>query len=230
MLCFNSGDLFGCIGNSADRCCNQNIQRGFFFIRSSRDISIQDVLKNSVLLELPSRNSFKQEKRIQITESTMPYCANCGTEISRGAGFCASCGARVGSTSGNPASGSATGEGNPFELYYIGIFRKYAVFSGRARRKEYWMFYLFNFLVSFILGFIDGFYHGYSGTSMQGIGVLNLIYSLIAFLPSVGVSIRRMHDVNKSGWFILVPIYNLILLLTDGTRGDNRFGSDPKGR
>jgi len=53
---------------------------------------------------------------------------------------------------------------------------------------------------------------------------------LIAFLPSVGVSIRRMHDVNKSGWFILVPIYNLILLLTDGTRGDNRFGSDPKGR
>jgi uncharacterized membrane protein YhaH (DUF805 family) len=160
----------------------------------------------------------------------MPYCANCGTEISRDAVYCASCGARVGSTSGAPASDSASGEGNPFEVYYIGIFRKYAVFTGRARRKEYWMFYLFNFLVSFILGFIDGLYHGNSGNSMQGIGVLNSIYSLIAFLPSVGVSIRRMHDVNKSGWFILVPIYNLILLLTDGTRGDNRFGSDPKGR
>jgi uncharacterized membrane protein YhaH (DUF805 family) len=160
----------------------------------------------------------------------MPYCANCGTEISRDATFCSSCGATVGGKSRTPASSSAAGEGNPFDLYYIGVLRKYAVFSGRARRKEYWMFYLFNCLVSLILGFIDGIYQARNGTSMQGMGVLNSIYSLIAFLPTLGVSIRRMHDVNKSGWFILVPIYNLILLLTDGTAGDNRFGSDPKGR
>ena len=54
------------------------------------------------------------------------------------------------------------------------------------------------------------------------------IYFLAVLIPSIAVGIRRMHDVDKSGWFILIPIYNLILAITDGTKGANRFGPDPK--
>lgn len=59
---------------------------------------------------------------------------------------------------------------------------------------------------------------------------LGNIYSLGVLLPSLAVSVRRLHDVNKSGWFYLVPFYNLYLLCIDGTRGENAYGEDPKGR
>jgi uncharacterized membrane protein YhaH (DUF805 family) len=103
--------------------------------------------------------------------------------------------------------------------YYFDVLKKYAVFSGRASRKEYWMFVLFNMLVGFILGVIERVIG--SGSLLYG------IYSLGIFLPVLAVQIRRMHDVNKSGWFILVPIYNFILTLTAGTQGDNQYGPDP---
>ena len=88
------------------------------------------------------------------------------------------------------------------------------------------MFILFYFIASFILGFIDGFL-GISATPQQNI--LGYIFAIAVFLPTLGIEIRRMHDVNKSGWFILIPIYNLILSLTAGTKGENRFGPDPYG-
>lgn len=103
--------------------------------------------------------------------------------------------------------------------YYLEVLKKYATFSGRARRSEYWYFALFNAIFSIVLSIAD---------YALGIGFLNLLYSLIVLIPSLAVAVRRMHDVNKSGWFILIPIYNLILAFTAGDTGPNRYGSDPK--
>ena len=105
--------------------------------------------------------------------------------------------------------------------WYLEVLKKYAVFEGRARRSEYWYFVLFNFIFSFVLGFIDGI----MGSEL---GMFGLIYSLAVLVPSIAVAVRRMHDVGKSGWFILIPIYNLILALTEGDVGSNKYGPDPK--
>jgi len=103
--------------------------------------------------------------------------------------------------------------------WYVIVIKKFADFKGRARRSEYWYFVLFNAIFSFGLMFID-----------RGIGLsfLNTIYSLAVLVPSIAVAVRRMHDVNKSGWYLLIPIYNLILACTNGTPGDNKYGPDPK--
>ena len=103
--------------------------------------------------------------------------------------------------------------------WYLKVLKQYADFNGRARRKEYWMFALFNFLISFVIGFIGG---------IMEFTLLGTIYSLAVFIPSIAVAVRRMHDVGKSGWFILIPIYNLILACTNGESGENKYGSDPK--
>lgn len=103
--------------------------------------------------------------------------------------------------------------------WYIEVLKKYKVFTGRARRKEYWMFVLINVIVSFVLGFIGGLF----GTTLLG-----TIYSLAVLLPSIAVGVRRMHDTDHSGWFLLIPFYNLYLAVIDGQRSDNRFGPDPK--
>jgi len=92
------------------------------------------------------------------------------------------------------------------------------VFSGRARKKEYWTFFIFNLIITFVLEFIEG----------SDVNLLTNIYELAVFIPSIAVGVRRMHDINKSGWYLLIPIYNLILTLTDGTKGDNKYGPDPK--
>jgi len=69
-----------------------------------------------------------------------------------------------------------------------------------------------------VLEFIEG----------SDVNLLTNIYELAVFIPSIAVGVRRMHDINKSGWYLLIPIYNLILTLTDGTKGDNKYGPDPK--
>lgn len=104
--------------------------------------------------------------------------------------------------------------------YYLKAFENYTNFEGRARRKEYWMFFLFNLIFSYSLTFLDLF--------VLKTGFINLIYSLILLLPSIAVGVRRMHDVGKSGWYILIPIYNLILAATEGDKGSNEYGADPK--
>lgn len=105
--------------------------------------------------------------------------------------------------------------------YYFAVLTKYAIFSGRARRSEYWYFALFTTIISVVLMIVD---------SVLGGAFLNSIYSLGVFIPSIAVGVRRMHDVNKSGWFILIPFYNLYLCCIDGTSGENAYGEDPKGR
>ncbi len=120
--------------------------------------------------------------------------------------------------------------------------KRYADFSGRSRRKDYWMFTLFNILVMFgiviIGGILGGFTPDESGAMSLGGGImLGLIgiYALALFIPALAVQVRRFHDQDKSGWFVLlgfIPyvggIIVLVFMCLDGTRGKNRFGDDPK--
>lgn len=103
-------------------------------------------------------------------------------------------------------------------------FQNYANFKGRARRSAYWYFYLFYVLVEIVANIIDVAAFGSESQS----GPLYLIASLGLLLPGLSTAVRRLHDVDKSGWFILVPIYNIVLLATEGTRGPNRFGQPVK--
>ena len=106
---------------------------------------------------------------------------------------------------------------------YKHVFKNYVTFEGRARRSEYWYFFLANIIVAFILGFIDGMF-GISTKPDESI--LADIYLLLILLPSVAVGVRRLHDSDKSGWWLLLPFYNLYLLIRVGTTGSNHFGAD----
>ena len=109
--------------------------------------------------------------------------------------------------------------------WYIQVWKKYADFSGRAHRTEYWMFVLFNLLISIGLGFLEGILGIVTNTDQS---VLANIYSLAILIPSIAVGVRRMHDTDHSGWWIIVPIANLIFAVTEGTKGENRFGPAPR--
>jgi len=117
--------------------------------------------------------------------------------------------------------------------WYVKCLKQYADFSGRARRKEYWMFVLFNVLISIALGIVDGVL-GFSAEA-SSIGILGGIYSLAVLIPGIAVCVRRLHDVGKSGWYyllFLIPIIGAIILLvwfcTEGERSTNAWGEDPK--
>lgn len=117
--------------------------------------------------------------------------------------------------------------------WYLEVLRKYAEFNGRASRQEYWFFLLFNLLISAFLATIDFF----SGTLNieTGIGLLSGIYSLVVLIPSIAVTVRRLHDTDRSGWWMfiaLIPIIGGIVLfiftILDSTSGDNQYGPNPK--
>lgn len=123
--------------------------------------------------------------------------------------------------------------------------RRYFQFSGRSRRKEFWMFWLFTILVGIAAGIVDNLL-GYGRTTTYSApgtfnwstttsGPVNAIATLLLLIPSLAVSIRRLHDTGRSGWWyllIFLPILGWIALfvffVTDGARGPNRFGPDPK--
>ena len=107
------------------------------------------------------------------------------------------------------------------------VLENYANFEGRARRSEYWWFVLINMIISFVIGFVFGLLAGV--LESPAIAMVGNIYSLAVLVPSLAVGVRRIHDVGKSGWFILIPIYNLILFFTEGDKGPNEYGPDPKG-
>ena len=116
--------------------------------------------------------------------------------------------------------------------WYLTVLRKYAEFSGRARRMEFWMFTLINILISIGLSIIDAII----GTTYgAGSGILSTIYGLAVLIPSLAVGVRRLHDTGRTGWWLLiglVPCIGFIVLIvffaTEGQRGDNQYGPDPK--
>ena len=110
---------------------------------------------------------------------------------------------------------------------YLACWSKYATFSGRSRRREFWMFALFNFLATIVAQVIDGII----GTGC----IVYLVYSLAVLIPGWAVFIRRMHDTGRSGWWWLiglVPLIGIILLLVwlcqDSQAGENKYGANPK--
>lgn len=114
-------------------------------------------------------------------------------------------------------------------------FRQYATFSGRARRSEYWWFFLFQFLVSIAAAIVDATIGTDDLFGEGGWGLVQLLVFLPLFLPGLAVSARRLHDTNRSGWWLLIgliPLVGLIVLLVffvfDSTPGPNRYGPSPK--
>lgn len=112
--------------------------------------------------------------------------------------------------------------------WYISVLKQYAVFSGRARRTEYWMFVLCNLIVMLLLGMVDKLIGGDNE-------LISSIYSLAVLLPSLAVAARRLHDTDRSGWWLLlglIPIIGTLVLIyfmvCNGQQGPNRFGDDPK--
>lgn len=143
---------------------------------------------------------------------SMVFCRGCAKEIHSTALACPGCGAPQASAQvAAPAGG----------IGWVDVMKKAFDFSGRARRKEYWMFVLINLLISFVVGFVDGLL----GTG----GVLGLLFNLAILVPTIAVGIRRMHDTDHRGWWLLVPIVGFVFLFLDTKPGPNRFGPSPKG-
>lgn len=122
--------------------------------------------------------------------------------------------------------------------WYLKVWRNYANFQGRARRKEYWMFVLIHMIVLIILYSIL-FKTLETDTSIVPVSIVGsgllIVYSLAAFIPTLAVAVRRLHDVGKSGWMLFIyllpfvgPIWLLVLLATEGQPGHNQYGVNPK--
>lgn len=106
--------------------------------------------------------------------------------------------------------------------WYFEVLKKYTVFTGRASRTEYWMFFLVNILISLALGLLD-------------LTIIGYVYTVAVFLPSIGVAIRRLHDTSRSGWWLLIglipfigTIILIVFLATDSYPGENQYGQNPK--
>lgn len=117
--------------------------------------------------------------------------------------------------------------------WYLKVLKQYSDFNGRARRKEYWMFVLFNLIFAMIAMLIDNLLGFKIGTMPYG--YIYLLYALFALVPGLAVAARRLHDVGKSGWFLLIAIipiigavWLIVLFVTDGNPGENQYGPNPK--
>ena len=111
--------------------------------------------------------------------------------------------------------------------WYVAVLKKYAEFSGRARRKEYWMFALVSFLVSVGIAVL--------GMMVSALNILTWVYTLAVFIPSIAVGVRRLHDTGRSGWMgllALIPLVGAIIVIVflcqDSAPGDNPYGPNPK--
>lgn len=117
--------------------------------------------------------------------------------------------------------------------WYVRVLKKYAVFTGRARRTEYWMFVLFNVIISICLYVIDGAITGFSLETHSS--VLQTIYGLAVLVPSLAVGARRLHDTGRTGWWLLIglvpcigAIVLIIFMVQDSQPGENEYGLNPK--
>ena len=110
---------------------------------------------------------------------------------------------------------------------YLQTLKKYADFSGRARRTEYWLFVLLSMVIAMLLAVVDFF--------LGSPGIIGMLFALAVLIPGIAVAVRRLHDTDRSGWWLLIafiPIIGtialLVFLLLDSNPGDNRFGANPK--
>jgi uncharacterized membrane protein YhaH (DUF805 family) len=117
--------------------------------------------------------------------------------------------------------------------WYLAVLKKYADFTGRARRKEFWMFTLFNMIFIVAAMILDNVFK----TTLEELpyGLFYFLYVLVIFIPGLAVSVRRLHDIGKSGWMLLVAIipiigaiWLLVLMVTDSNSGQNQYGLNPK--
>ncbi len=150
---------------------------------------------------------------------SMVFCRGCAKRIHSTAVACPGCGAPQQVTvapAGAPAAAPAiTGIG------FIDVIKKCTDFSGRARRKEFWMFILVSYLVVLAIGGVEAI-----------LGMDGKMADLVNFamlLPTIAVGVRRLHDTDHRGWWLLLPVVNLVLLILDTKPGPNRFGPSPKG-
>lgn len=111
--------------------------------------------------------------------------------------------------------------------WYLKVLKQYADFNGRARRQEYWMFVVFNIIFSIVAGALDAAFGSW--------GAISGLYGLVVLIPGLAVSVRRLHDIGKSGWMLLVvlipvigTIWLIILFATEGTTESNEYGANPK--
>lgn len=117
--------------------------------------------------------------------------------------------------------------------WFLIAFKKYATFSGRSQRAEYWYYFLFYLIIFFCVSVVDGITGTFSESS--GMGLLGAIQTLLLLVPSLSVGVRRLHDTGRSGWWLLIgliPLIGAIVLLVftvqDSEPGDNAYGPNPK--
>ncbi|CAG1000904.1 Inner membrane protein YhaH [Burkholderiales bacterium] len=118
--------------------------------------------------------------------------------------------------------------------WFLMALKKYAVFEGRSRRREYWFYALFCVIISIVLGLVDMMLGLWSDEN--GIGLLSGVFSLGVLIPSLAVGARRLHDTGRSGWWLLIgliPLIGMIVLIIffvfDSQPGTNAYGPNPKG-
>ncbi|GAA4936027.1 uncharacterized membrane protein YhaH (DUF805 family) [Actinomycetospora succinea] len=124
--------------------------------------------------------------------------------------------------------------------WYLKVLKQYADFNGRARRTEFWMFTLFSAIASIVLGIIDtvigtASVYGSGGTYFYSPGLLQGLYALAVLIPTLAVTVRRLHDTDRTGWWVLIAlipfvggIVLLVFMCLDGTPGVNQYGMNPK--
>lgn len=160
------------------------------------------------------------------------YCKHCGKKIDKESKFCIYCGNKLRGAETEIISDKIVQHFDQKDNFketniisnYFNVIKKYVDFNGRASRQEYWMFFLANFIIVLALGFFEGLIGIYSESEES---VFANIYQLSVLLPSIAVGVRRMHDINESGWFVLIPILNFFATLKKGDIKDNNYGSPP---
>jgi len=182
----------------------------------------------------------------------MAFCGECGKQMEKDEKFCPNCG-KAADTAGTSQTGQGaeSGQGSQqtsspgldlnvssmedvialFHEYFLNIvLKKFALFTGRARRREFWMFTLFNFIIGIIMAILSAI------PIIGGIFTfVSWVYSLAVFIPSIALSVRRLHDTNRSGFkllFLLIPIVGWIIVIVwaaqEGMPEDNQYGPNPK--
>jgi uncharacterized membrane protein YhaH (DUF805 family) len=142
------------------------------------------------------------------------YCQSCGELIKVEAEICPKCGVRQ-----KPTNNTASNNGSKVFQYFVVGLKKFNKFSGRARRAEFWWFYLFIFIATWIIQLI---------TNAMGIPFIGYVAQAASLVPTFAVAWRRMHDIGKSGAYSLIPIYGIILCVKEGDKGPTNYGPDPK--